>query len=488
VYAGKLTGQDVITIEKETVPSGVIQILLLDDEMNPLSERQVFCLNENELPKADFSTDKPAYTTREHVSAQVMFTDEAGNPLDGTFSVAVTDDGDVQPDSLFSIVSNLLLCSDIRGYVESPEYYVQNPDRADILMLTQGWKRYDIPAVLKGNIEKPVHFLEAGQEISGKVERMLGSKANADNTVSLVVGDGYVNTVQTDKDGRFTFNGFEYPDSTVFIVQAQAKSKLGKDYVELVMDRETFPETKPFPVPEYKPDSLLEKYIEKFNLKYMSEYEEDAILLDAITIEEKRPRPKSKYSSIFSTVIYPEDFKRIKGFDLTRALKLFPYLPVFGGKILNGFSIIIDDWPLHDADLRDIDIDINEIESIEVVEDVLFSTFPVRKIIITTKSKTYGKGRKIKFNIKSWRPKGYREAAEFYSPKYKTDEELRKGADRRTTIFWKPNVAFKNGNAQFDFYTADANNTYSVVIEGITDNGRIVRKTGKIFLKKEDDK
>jgi siroheme synthase (precorrin-2 oxidase/ferrochelatase) len=104
-------------------------------------------------------------------------------------------------------------------------------------------------------------------------------------------------------------------------------------------------------------------------------------------------------------------------------------------------------------------------------------------VLITTKSKTFWQGRKIKFNIETLMPKGYREAAEFYSPKYETEKELKKGADRRTTIFWKPNVVFENGNAQFDFYTADYKTTYSVVIEGITYNGQIVRKEEKIYLK-----
>jgi siroheme synthase (precorrin-2 oxidase/ferrochelatase) len=105
-------------------------------------------------------------------------------------------------------------------------------------------------------------------------------------------------------------------------------------------------------------------------------------------------------------------------------------------------------------------------------------------IIITTKSKTFGKGRKIKFNIKAWFPQGYRAVAEFYAPKYETEEELKKGPDRRTTIFWKPDVVFEDGNAQFDFYTADAKTNYSVVIEGVAENGQIVRKTEKDFLEK----
>jgi hypothetical protein len=363
-------------------------------------------------------------------------------------------------------------------------------------MLTQAWKRYNIPDVLKDSIEKPVHFLEAGQEISGKVKRMLSKKANENNSVALVAPNGYVNTTQTDETGRFVFNGFEYSDSTLFVVQAQAKSKLGKSYVELVMDEETFPETKIFPVPEYKYDELLEKYIAKSDLKYTEEYGTRAILLDAVTIKGTRQRPKSRYSSVFSTYIYPDEYNHIKGFDLTRAIRLFPSLYVFGGSIridIRGKTytpmLIIDDWILFDVELREINLDIKDIESMEFLEpnDFSLKMLPIISgggvFIITTKSKTWWKGRKIKFNIKALMPKGYREAAEFYSPKYETNEDLKKGPDRRTTIFWKPDVVFENGNAQFDFYTADSKTTYSVVIEGVANNGQIVRKVGKISVK-----
>ncbi|MDR3246988.1 MAG: hypothetical protein LBT50_11240 [Prevotellaceae bacterium] len=497
IYGGEWPEQNTLAIEKDLIPSGVIQILLLDGEMNPLSERAIFYFNNKELAKIDFSTDKQIYRTREKVSALAQITTETGDALNGSFSVSVTDDGDVTPDSLFSIVSDLLLCSDIRGYVESPAYYVQNPNNADILMLTQAWKRYNIPSVLKGDVEKPVHFLEAGQEISGKVEKMIGRKANENNTVTFIAPDGYVNTTQTDKDGRFVFNGFEYPDSTMFIVQALSKNKLAKSYVELVMDEETFPETASFTTPEYEQDSLLEKYVVKSDQKYITEYGTRALLLDAITITGNKRT--SKYSSPTSTIIIPSEYKHIKGLDVTRAIRLFPRLYAYGGYLridIRGQTyspiFIIDDWILDDTTLRiqDFDLDINDIASMEFLDpeyDGSLQMLPVAApggaLIINTKSGTWGKGRKIKFNIKAWWPKGYRKAAEFYSPKYETGEDMKKGLDQRTTIFWKPNVVLKDGKAQFDFYTADYKTTYSVIIEGVTSEGYIIRKTERISLK-----
>jgi hypothetical protein len=497
IYAGELPENNTILIEKEMIPSGVTQVLLLDDKMNPLSERMFFNFDTQELTTTDFSTDKAEYSTREHVSAKVQITDRAGNPLAGSFSVSVTDDGYLKPDSLSSIVSELLLCSDIRGYIESPEYYINKTNSSDILMLTQAWKRYDIPAVLKDSIEKPTHYLEAGQEISGKVKRMIGNKANVNNTVSMVTS-GYVNSTMSDENGRFVFNGFEFPDSTMYVVQAL--SKRGTSYVELVMDQEIFPDIQAFSVPEFRFEDSLGKHIEKLRQQYFEEHDSQSIMLDSVIIKVTRPRPKSKYSSTFSVFIYPEDLTHINDLDFSRSLKLFPRLHIFGGKVYanidsNSVSpvFIIDDWVLYETELRDIsDLNIQDIESIEYVDPLTDSISlwrlpfdaPGGLIIVTTKSKTFGKGRKIKFNVKTIIPKGYRKAAEFYSPKYETEEDLKQKKDLRTTIFWKPNVILENGAAKFDFYTADSKNTYSIIIEGITDNGQIIRKIDRVYLKK----
>ena len=67
--------------------------------------------------------------------------------------------------------------------------------------------------------------------------------------------------------------------------------------------------------------------------------------------------------------------------------------------------------------------------------------------------------------------RGFYKAREFYSPKYESTA-TNKLADLRTTIYWNPEVATnKNGNAQFEFYTADVPGNYRVTIEGIDENG-----------------
>jgi TonB-dependent SusC/RagA subfamily outer membrane receptor len=481
VYANAWPQNNMLSIDKGALPSGVTQILLLDENMNPISERLVFNLNANELAQTEVSTNKPKYRKRDFVSAKVRVADAENNPLEGDFSVSVTDARDVAPDSTFSIISSLLLCSDIRGYVEAPEYYISNPLSIDALLLTQGWKRYNIPVVLRDSLERPVHYMELGQEISGSVQRVLGSKANVNNSVSIFsLNANYAHVTASDENGRFYFNGFEFPDSTVYIVQAL--SKKGNTYVELLVDRETFPEIRPFAVPDFRPDSLLLRYIEKSDRKYIDENGKRIIELETVTItgQTTPPRKQSIYSSMMNTVVTSDKFERYS--DLYQALMTVGGVMVTGGRIsIRGSSvppvIIVDEVIWENVDLRDINI--RDVESIEVMKGaeaaILGSRGAGGAIIINTKTGDITPKKGVRFNMKTLKPKGYRRTVEFYSPKYGTEEQMR-GVDRRTTIFWKPNVKISEGNAEFDFYTADAISVYSVIIEGVTTEGKIIRK------------
>ena len=85
------------------------------------------------------TTDKPTYGKREKISLQIAAKDHEGNPVEGTFSVSITDRKSIQPDSLAdNILSNLLLTSDLKGYVEDPAFYFLNQD-ARTLRSTDTW-------------------------------------------------------------------------------------------------------------------------------------------------------------------------------------------------------------------------------------------------------------------------------------------------------------------------------------------------------------
>src|SRR5690606_37672281 len=87
-------------------------------------------------------------------------------------------------------------------------------------------------------------------------------------------------------------------------------------------------------------------------------------------------------------------------------------------------------------------------------------------------------------------PWGYQPPAEFYHPLYDTPEKKEDPAlDERETVYWNP--ALKpdaNGVARFSFYTSDEPGTYSIIVEGISEKGEMVREIVEMAVKDEDVK
>ena len=71
---------------------------------------------------------------------------------------------------------------------------------------------------------------------------------------------------------------------------------------------------------------------------------------------------------------------------------------------------------------------------------------------------------------------GFKQAREFYAPEYplhKLDELSDQKPDYRPTMYWNPDVLFKEGKATVDFYTSDMTGKFKVILEGISKGGNI---------------
>ena len=101
--------------------------------------------------------------------------------------------------------------------------------------------------------------------------------------------------------------------------------------------------------------------------------------------------------------------------------------------------------------------------------------------------KGYWNIRKPRFNTEQTTPLGYQTPVEFYSPKYDTREAKNNTIpDLRSTIHWQPNVlSDSEGKAKIEFYTSDTKTTYSIIIEGVTPEGKLIyqRKNSVIEVK-----
>ena len=182
--------RNLLLIEQDSLPSGISHLLLLNGNNDIISERLVFNRNRQDEAITRLSTDADRYDKRSRVSSKIILSDSQGMPLSGKFAVSVTDDKYVTADSAIHILSTLLLASELKGHIEDPAGYFRDetPEMAvavDLLMMTQGWRRYNIPAIIKGQIEIPENDGMNDKMITGKVERLF--KAMKDVSVSLIV-------------------------------------------------------------------------------------------------------------------------------------------------------------------------------------------------------------------------------------------------------------------------------------------------------------
>ncbi|MDL2231802.1 TonB-dependent receptor plug domain-containing protein [Porphyromonadaceae bacterium OttesenSCG-928-L07] len=542
--------KEYIALDKTMFPSGVLQVLLLDENNNPLSERLVFCINDDQAILTAKS-DKENYNAREKVNLTFHVLDDLDNPLQGKISVAVTDDNYVAPDMDNTILSDLLLTSELKGNIEAPASYFNTEEPAygialDVLMMTQGWRRYDIPKIMKGDIQEATIPVEVGQEISGILRSIAQKKPEANGYVKLFSSDmEYANAVETDDSGAFTIDGFNLPEGTKFFLQAE--SAKGSDNIELVVNDEQFPGIREsLTVSESINPMFYENFMDNADQRYRLSNGTMMIHLQEVIVNNRVPKkPVSPFSHFVDNAINAEEVKESGLLSIKDVLSRIAGVTVTGNQVLirgKKPALVIDGVPVEpdeanaqnalpdteggsrgfksittmnltesssDSDQSEqkteslynekegfigtsLDmIPIDNVENIEVFKGVNARILGLRAdagdggaISITTKKGNRVAHRPV-YNMKQITPLGYQKPIEFYAPKYETAQEKNSNQyDLRTTIYWEPEIELsEDGKATLSFYTADVPSEYSIVIEGIAEEGRIIREVKKISRK-----
>jgi len=502
----------IVSLTDEKLPAGVIQIVLFDKEMNPLSERLIFNKNDDAIAAIEFQTDKETYQTREKVVTTLSFPDSLFHSNSGHFSIAVTDDKDIAVDESTTILSSLLLSSELRGYIENPAYYFQDDFAMELLMMTHGWRRYNVPEIAKGNIEYPQIPFQTFQEISGQVKTLSSDRPVPDGEILITMkGEGF-GLISSDENGLFIVPELDFPDSATFYIHAL--NRKGYDNVRIIVDEESFPalvyasQTPPSQIPATKDEETNDKsddvaFKEKAEQRTKSDEDIWELQLGEVAITAPNLMRKIEHRTQFFAnassdyTITRETIEEYKYSNLLNYFDLIPGVRTLGREPYLDFEIsgmhgvgtvsIYIDGQEEDMEKKPFLYTLrpHDIESIDVFRFAGSSVFGVRGaagiISITTRLGT-AITEKEKHNQIVCTPLGYQKPAEFYSPKYETLEAKRSVIpDLRTTIYWKPDIVIsEDGKVTFELYTSDFRATYSVVIEGITSDGRMVRQVEKI--------
>lgn len=362
----------------------------------------------------------------------------------------------------------------------------------DLKMMTQGWRKYNIPEVLKGNITDTLPYnLELGDEVSGKVEGLF-SALKEGNISLLALKDSLIGTelAKPDRNGRFVFDRLEYPSGTQYIVQALSKKGSSKVFIELDPYK-SFPAPKIGFIPRIEKPHIEENYMAKMDQKYTIENGMRVYNLAEVIVTARRERAVKTESPFYSVgtskVLTEEDVKKghfISTYDLLRRL---PGITVTNNEVRYRFApvmVLLDNVPEEnfDFDLLDVD-DIKDVfySPATSVGPLYGSAAGNGAIVVTTKNGFVQKN-KMNSNIQTIASVGYQQTVEFYSPAYDTKAKKESTTpDLRSTIYWNPSVQVdESGTAHVSFYTADSAADYGIVIEGVCASGNLIYSGEKI--------
>ena len=331
-------GQGDITLDMRQLPAGVVQCLLLDHHWRRLSERLLFNRG-NAITHTLVATDRAAYDSRQLVRVNTV---AAGYAMpQGDYAVAVTDDRSVPTDSASAICINLLLQSELQGHVTHPEYYFidDSPQRAahlDLLMMTQGWRRYDVSQALRGYLAEPQWPIERSQVVSGRVLSEWRKRPLADATVNLMAPIiGVAEVAQTDTLGRFNVNLSNFPDSVKCILQAT--SAQGKKQMNVEIDQDNFPVvTRDAPLRGKAHDeSGSDGYLEVEALRAATVDGMRNIILSEVTVTASASKPEDVFQMLSQSHFDEQTFRREGITTLEEVVQKIAGIRIVNGQIVS---------------------------------------------------------------------------------------------------------------------------------------------------------
>ncbi len=502
--------QHPVTVYKGFFPKGISKITFIDEQDNILAERLVFVQNADEKNLA-LTSDKMQYNTREKIELQVesLLDSEEDSIVTGLSIAVVNEDYLSKGGKMQNIESYLLLDSELKGPLESPALYftdeedVTAGEKLDLVMMVNGWRRYYWDE-LKEYFDKPLAgWDDTGLTLEGKVSTLFGGKPVSGGIVELGPFSSQFLILKdtTDEQGRFRFDRVYLRDSALVMVNAY--NKKGRQNVEV----------------SYDPASLFNSGVSSFMLERVSrpikehegfqelsfsrhlaerefELEHGSILLgDVDVVEEYKTGPVITGSRGFVDREFTLSEKDKEYYNILRYLEFeVPGVLVDGDESV---SLSLNDQPpafYVDDVVTPFDIvrnlSMDEIVKVEIfnpqIQIGLLGDWNANGLpkdggvisILTTNR--FGKfSDKFARNINGRivpRITGFRQAREFYSPKYPlAEDDSPKKPDQRPTLYWEPYVLPGNNKATIEFHTSDMAGKYQVIAEGISSKGKIVQ-------------
>ena len=186
LYIFERTSATSASLAMDKLPSGVNELMLLDADAKVLASRLFFVNHDDKVKNVSVKTDKMEYKPFEPISLEVIGA-EPKMPFAISVRDARTDDTSYDDGNM---MTEILLCSDLKGFVASPAYYFESNDEAhtkalDNLLMVQGWRRYKRVPILRYRPEVTLTYEGSVNKMLGVDMLTLDDVAGLDNKVSV---------------------------------------------------------------------------------------------------------------------------------------------------------------------------------------------------------------------------------------------------------------------------------------------------------------
>lgn len=246
-----------VNIPYDKLRDGIAQITLFSDEGEIVSERLVWVPLHKAAPTMTIRQNQDVYHPYQPVVLDITLNDSEGRPLQADFSLAVRDAATELAADGHSLQVDMLLASELKGYISKPDYYFESDDDAhrqalDLLMMVQGWRRYRWqemsgaePFVLKQPCEEGLTLI-GNLRSTYAAEKNLAREGSLDiNFLMQTIEGTKIFDVPTDSTGYFAvqlpeFNG----DAPSIMTVTNKKDK--RVYTNFILDRNFSPAVKPY--------------------------------------------------------------------------------------------------------------------------------------------------------------------------------------------------------------------------------------------------
>lgn len=466
----------VVEFHTDSIPQGVISLLLINKNKEIIAERLLLSDNNQEQCNLDIKFDKGEYAANEMAHLSLDASDLHEGEL-ADISISITGTSISQRHRPSSIIAHLMLATDVQGGLDNPESFFTNTQYADSMLSGCQWKRYDIGKMLKGDYSLPLNACETTQVISGRVQTLLRRKPVPNANVSLISPQtGNYAIATTNEKGLFTFTGFDYPDGTQYVIRANRDN--GKENVELIIDEKDRP--------EFSHQAFSEESFDEIKIEADSLLDTDlgTIMLDDVEVMEKRRNSASEgnvFAQLADKSFSLHQIEESGATSLNELIRLVPGTIEKGNKFyIRGATSIYKKTPAAiaiDGIIVDSEYDINNIPMQDVARvdifktgsSVIWGTVGANGVIsITTKVGTYHVSISEPLNQKKYTPQGYQKADSFFNQK-----------GRRKTIYWNPHVT----SNQIEVNLPHNPGTCHVVVEGVTTEGRLIHEERNMVIK-----